>query len=135
MVYNGRLVFKVMKTIQQIGHCINQGDIIYYVSFKDGTYAIHKTCIKEKSVQRDNGFHTGISNSVYRCEDGYAFETSSLFFPVFHARIQVVDYIGNQLNAEIQSTEVYLRNAQEHLLRLRCTIKVYQKYQINDETE
>ena len=135
MVYNGRLVFKVMKTIQQIGHCINQGDIIYYVSFKDGTYAIHKTCIKEKSVQRDNGFHTGISNNVYRCEDGYAFETSSLFFPVFHARIQVVDYIGNQLNAEIQSTEVYLRNAQEHLLRLRRTIKVYQKYQINDETE
>ena len=114
---------------------INKGDIIYYVSFKDGTHAIHTTHIKEKSVVSHKGFHTGISTSVYRCEDGYTFDTSRLFLPVFQARAQAVDYIVEQLKADIKLAEVSLRNAQEHLSRLQRTIKVYQKYQINDETE
>lgn len=114
---------------------INEGDLVYYVSFNNGTYAIHKTRIEEKTVQRNNGFHTGISSSVYRCEDGYTFDTSRLFLPVFTTRAQAIDYIVEQLNADIQLAEVSLRNAQEHLSRLQRTIKVYQKYQIDDETE
>lgn len=114
---------------------INKGDIVYYVLFKDGSYAIHKTRIEEKSIYRNNGFHTGICTSVYRCEDGYTFDTSRLFLPVFHTRAQAVDYIVEQFKTNIRLAEVSLRNAQEHLSRLQRTIKVYQKYQINDETE
>lgn len=114
---------------------INIGDIIYYVSSKNGIYAIHKTSIVEKEVQRNNGFHTGISTSAYRCEDGYTFDTSRLFLPVFSTRAQAIDYIVEQLNADIQLAEVSLRNAQEHLSKLQRSLKVYQKYQIKDETE
>ena len=114
---------------------INKGDTIYYIAHKDGTYAIHKTRIEEKSIQRHNGFHSGIDIIIYRCEDGYSFDTTRLDLPVFSTRAQAVDYIVEQLNADIQLAEVSLRNAQEHLSRLQRTIKVYQKYQINDETE
>lgn len=124
-----------MFAVQNIVHIINLGEIIYHVSFTVSTYAIHKTRIKEKAIQRHNGFHTGISTRIYRCEDGYTFDTTLIDLPVFQSRSQAVDYIVEQLNADIQLAEVSLRNAQEHLSRLQRTIKVYQKYQINDETE
>ena len=114
---------------------INKGDTIYYIAHKGGTYAIHKTRIEEKSIQRQNGFHASIDIIIYRCEDGYTFDTTRLDLPVFSTRAQAIDYIVEQLKADIQLAEVSLRNAQEYLSRLQRTIKVYQKYQINDETE
>ncbi len=44
-------------------------------------------------------------------------------------------HIVEQINADIQLTEVSLRNAQERLTKLQRSLKVYQKYQIKDETE
>ena len=114
---------------------INKGDIIYYVSSKGGTYAIHKTRIEEKSIQRHNGFHAGIDIIIYCCEDGYTFDTTRLDLPVFSTMAQAIDYIVEHLNADIQLTKVTLRNAQERLTKLQRSLKVYQKYQIKDETE
>lgn len=118
-----------------IVHIINLGEIIFHVSFTGGTYAIHKTIIKEKAIQRHNGFHTSISTSIYRCEDGYTFDTTHLDLPVFATRAQAIDYIVEHLNADIQLAKVSLRNAQEHLSTLQRSLKVYQKYQIKYETE
>ena len=40
---------------------------------------------------------------------------------------QAVEYVVGQLKADINGAEISLRNAQEHLARLRRSLKVYKK--------
>ena len=81
------------------------------------------------------GLNASIDIYNYRCRDGYSFDPSHLAIPVFEMKDQAINYIMEQLAAAISNAEVTLRNAQEILLRLKRSLKVYQKYQLKHEAE
>lgn len=110
------------------------GDIIYYVVPQDDSYVIHKTRIKEKNARSRKVF-SKFETYSYLCEDGYRFDTFRLTLPIFGTMAQAVEYVVNQLQNDINRTEVSLRNAQEQLNRLHRSLIVYQKYQQINETE
>ena len=106
---------------------IHIGDIIFYVTSKDGSYTIHKSRIVERTLEKHDGFRAFFDTYYYHCEDGHTFDTLDLFLPVFGNKTDAVEYVIDQLQRDINGAEVSLRNAQEHLDRLHRSLNVYQK--------
>ena len=103
------------------------GDIIYYVTSGDGSYVIHKSRIVKRTLEKHEGLRSFFDTYYYHCEDGYKFDSLGLTQPIFETMTQAVEYVVGQLKADINGAEISLRNAQEHLARLRRSLKVYKK--------
>ena len=112
---------------------IHVGDIIYYVISHDGSYTIHKSRIVGRTVEKNGVFRPYIDTYCYYCEDGYKFDTLRLTQPIFETKTEAVGYVVEQLKTDINWAEISLRNAQEHLERLKRSLHVYQQYQHKDE--
>lgn len=108
-------------------HNVKVGDIVYYVSFHNDSYRIHKSRIVSRSLEKHEGFRSFFDTYYYHCEDGYKFDTFRLTQPIFETMTEAIEYVVNQLKADINWAEITLRNAQEHLARLQRSLKVYQK--------
>ena len=106
---------------------IQIGDVVYYVLSKDDSYAIHKSRVVSRTLEKHEGFRSFFDTYYYNCEDGYRFDTLDLFLPVFETKSQAVGYVVDQLQRDIKNAEVSLHNAQEHLNRLHRSLSVYQK--------
>lgn len=107
---------------------VKVGNTIYYVTPQDGSYVIRKSRIVKRTIDRYEGFRSFFDTYYYHREDGYRFNTVSLFLPIFETRSEAVEYVVRQLQCDINGAEVALRNAQERLGQLQRSLKVYQKH-------
>lgn len=114
---------------------ICEGDTIYYVISENGHYAIHKTQIVEKTLHRKSGFRSFFDTYIYRCSDGYTFDSIRINQPVFDSRHKAITYITHQLEGEINLARIDLDNARERLSQLQRSLKLNEKYLCRHNSE
>ena len=105
---------------------LNPGDTIYYVREHDGQYVIRKTGIQEirSGVPSEcrSLMSRMFSHAVILTDNGAQLDDGS---PIFRSRKEAIQYIVEQLRAEVNWAEITLHNAQHDLARLQRTLTMY----------